>query len=123
MRGIVRNADVIVLYGLRLLCWCCCAEVSATGGALDSGASFQGRSAPLGTGTTSVPSAPPAAPTTTQAPPSAKMTAFSGSFTDGLAQAVAHDAAQSSELFREFIFSLFLPFIIFIWFFSFLCIQ
>ena len=94
MRGVVRNADVIFLYGLRLLCWCCCAaEIAASGGALDSGSTFHTRSTPLGasSGHQSTTEAPPA-------PPSPKIsTGFSASLTDGLAQAVAHDAAQSSE--------------------------
>lgn len=69
MRAVV-YADVIVLFGLLLLCWCC-DKVSATGGALDSNTNFQ--SGALST------------------PPS-KIPAYSSSFTDGLAQAVAQES-------------------------------
>lgn len=114
MRGVVRNADVILLYGLRLLCWCCCVEVSASGGALDAGGhqTFPSRSSPsLGSS-----AAAPAKnePTTSPVPP-VKITAFSGSYTDGLAKAVAQDAAQSSEFYVPLgvICIQFLPFAIF----------
>ncbi|XP_012250580.1 stromal interaction molecule homolog isoform X2 [Athalia rosae] len=70
MRAVV-NAEVIGLSSFYLLCWCLGHGV-ATGGALDSGTTFQPGSA----GST--------------AP---KITAFTSSLTDGLAQAVAHESS------------------------------
>ncbi|XP_017887061.1 stromal interaction molecule homolog isoform X2 [Ceratina calcarata] len=62
--------NVIVLFGLHLSLWCC-NTTNASGGALDGSPNFQSSSS----GT---------------APP--KVTPFSGTLTDGLAQAVAHEA-------------------------------
>ncbi|XP_012142457.1 stromal interaction molecule isoform X2 [Megachile rotundata] len=62
--------DVIVLFGLHFLYWCC-NTVDASGGALDSSPNFQSGSSGSS---------------------HSKVTAFSATLTDGLAQAVAHEA-------------------------------
>lgn len=76
MRSIA-NAELIAVYAIRLLCWCC-ADVVASGGALDSKSSFQSRSSDASSS-------------------SINSASFSQSLTDGIAQAVvAHDAAAQS---------------------------
>ncbi|XP_033216491.1 stromal interaction molecule homolog isoform X2 [Belonocnema kinseyi] len=65
-------ADVVVLFILHLLFWCC-VDVLASGGALDSTSSSYY-----------------AGPTHT---PTSKLPSFTQSLSDGLAQAVAHEAA------------------------------
>lgn len=69
--------NVIVLFGLHFLYWCC-NTVDASGGALDASPNFQSGS----TGSSH-----------------SKVTAFSATLTDGLAQAVAHEAGKFSSLF------------------------
>ncbi|KZC10244.1 PREDICTED: stromal interaction molecule homolog [Dufourea novaeangliae] len=66
--------DVIVLFGLHLLCWCCIA-VQASGGALDASPNFQSGSSGSS---------------------HSKITAFSTTLTDGLAQAVAQEAGSDT---------------------------
>ncbi|XP_043525386.1 stromal interaction molecule homolog isoform X2 [Frieseomelitta varia] len=63
-------SNVIVLFGLRLLCWCW-NTVDASGGALDTSSNFQSGSSGSS---------------------HSKVTAFSATLTDGLAQAVAQEA-------------------------------
>ncbi|XP_015119689.1 stromal interaction molecule homolog [Diachasma alloeum] len=70
----VANVELIVIYGLRLLCLCF-AEVVASGGALDASTGYQPRSSDGSKGSPK----------------------FSASLTDGIAQAVAHDSAQSNK--------------------------
>ncbi|OAD53844.1 Stromal interaction molecule like protein [Eufriesea mexicana] len=66
--------NVIVLFGLHFLYWCC-NTVDASGGALDASPNFQSGS----TGSSH-----------------SKVTAFSATLTDGLAQAVAHEAGSDT---------------------------
>lgn len=66
----VVNADVLILFGIYLSCWCC-NEVLASGGALDSSQNYQ-------TGSSNT--------------PHSKLTSFSSTLTDGLAQAVAQES-------------------------------
>ncbi|KAK0159350.1 hypothetical protein PV328_010236 [Microctonus aethiopoides] len=69
------NGELIAIYIIRLLCWCC-AEVVASGGALDTSTSgYQSRS--------------------NDATNTISSSKFSQSLTEGIAQAVAHGAAQS----------------------------
>ncbi|XP_063979782.1 stromal interaction molecule homolog [Diachasmimorpha longicaudata] len=70
----VANVELIVIYGLRLLCLCF-TEVIASGGALDASTGYQARSSDGSKGSTK----------------------FSATLTDGIAQAVAHDSAQSNK--------------------------
>ncbi|XP_054001160.1 stromal interaction molecule homolog isoform X2 [Hylaeus anthracinus] len=69
MRASVIN-DAILLFGLHFLYWCC-NTVDASGGALDASPNFQ----PSSSGSSH-----------------SKVSAFTATLTDGLAQAVAHDA-------------------------------
>ncbi|XP_078051197.1 stromal interaction molecule isoform X1 [Augochlora pura] len=73
MRASVIN-NVIVLFGLHIFCWCCVA-VNASGGALDASPNFQ----PSSTGSSH-----------------SKITSFSATLTDGLAQAVAQEAGSDT---------------------------
>ncbi|KAK9296569.1 hypothetical protein QLX08_009417 [Tetragonisca angustula] len=66
--------NVIVLFGLRLLCWCW-NTVDASGGALDTSSNFQSGSSGSS---------------------HSKVTAFSATLTDGLAQAVAQEAGSDT---------------------------
>ncbi|XP_034948923.1 stromal interaction molecule homolog [Chelonus insularis] len=70
----VANAELIVIYGLRFLCWCC-TEVSASGGALDS-SGYHSRS---NDGSYSVSS-----------------TTFSPTYTEGTAPVGTYDKSQSN---------------------------
>ncbi|KAG8040383.1 hypothetical protein G9C98_000954 [Cotesia typhae] len=72
MRSAV-NVELIGIYVLRLLCWCC-AEVIAGGGALDSSSGYHAKSNEAS---------------------HIRSTTFSPTFAKGIAQAVAHDALQS----------------------------
>ncbi|XP_074095843.1 stromal interaction molecule isoform X2 [Cotesia typhae] len=67
------NVELIGIYVLRLLCWCC-AEVIAGGGALDSSSGYHAKSNEAS---------------------HIRSTTFSPTFAKGIAQAVAHDALQS----------------------------
>ncbi|XP_076754774.1 stromal interaction molecule isoform X3 [Xylocopa sonorina] len=66
--------DAIVLFGLQFLFWCCNA-VDASGGALDGSPNYQSGSSGSS---------------------HSKVTAFSATLTDGLAQAVAHEAGSDT---------------------------
>ncbi|CAK9815646.1 Stromal interaction molecule homolog [Anthophora quadrimaculata] len=66
--------DATVLFGLHFLYWCC-NTVNASGGALDSSPNFQSGSSGSS---------------------HSKVTAFSATLTDGLAQAVAHEAGSDT---------------------------
>ncbi|XP_034190985.1 stromal interaction molecule isoform X3 [Osmia lignaria lignaria] len=66
--------DVIVLFGLHFLYWCC-NTVDASGGALDSSPNYQSGSSGSS---------------------HSKVSAFSATLTDGLAQAVAHEAGSDT---------------------------
>ncbi|XP_043249286.1 stromal interaction molecule homolog [Colletes gigas] len=67
-------SDVIVLFGLHFLYWCC-NTVDASGGALDASPNFQSSSSGSS---------------------HSKVSAFSATLTDGLAQAVAHEAGSDT---------------------------
>lgn len=67
------NVEIIGLFSFYVVCWCFHDGVVASGGALDSGANYQ----PGSTGSNSP-----------------KITAFTSSLTDGLAQAVAHESSK-----------------------------
>ncbi|XP_053994963.1 stromal interaction molecule homolog isoform X1 [Hylaeus volcanicus] len=73
MRASVIN-DAILLFGLHFLYWCC-NTVDASGGALDASPNFQ----PSSSGSSH-----------------SKVSAFTATLTDGLAQAVAHDAGSDT---------------------------
>lgn len=76
-------ADAILLFGLHFLYWCC-NTIDASGGALDSSPNFQSGSSGSS---------------------HSKVSAFSATLTDGLAQAVAHEAGKLlSDTYAELSF-------------------
>lgn len=83
MRSVV-NAELALIYGLQLFCLFFPEIIIASGGALDASSSYHARHSSDG---------------------NSKVSGTFSSLTDGIAQAVAHDAAQTSSS-EFFVFSL-----------------